>query len=453
MKIKTINPFTEEVLESYDAAGPKEVAETVKRAREAFPAWSSMKIYERAKYFKKLADALRKNQKELAELATKEMGKPISQSLPEVEKSAWNSDFYAENIERFLDEERVSTEHRDSYIEFDPVGVVAVISPWNFPVWQVLRPAIPALIAGNCVVLKHSSVCSGTALKIGKVFDEAGFPKDVFQVLIGDSKIGEALIGSDVDIISFTGSVQTGQNIGAMALKDLKRVVLELGGSDPMIVLDDADLDAAAAGASRGRFVNAGQSCIATKRIIVTKGIANQFIDKFVAGVKELKSGDPMDPKTHIGPLSRESQLDAIDEQVKSSVRQGAKALVGGKPAKGKGFFYEPTVLVNVKTNMAVCREETFGPVAPIIVVNDESEAIKVANGTEFGLAASVWTKNRSKGKEIAKQLQAGMVAINGVVKSDPRLPFGGMKKSGIGRELSRYGILEFTTIKSVVID
>jgi acyl-CoA reductase-like NAD-dependent aldehyde dehydrogenase len=346
----------------------------------------------------------------------------------------------------------IPTEFRKSFVSFEPLGVIASIMPWNFPFWQVMRFAVPALTAGNVGVLKHSSVCLGSALKLEQAFVDAGFPENVFQAVIGDYRAGEALVQSDIDAVSVTGSINTGRRVAELASQGLKKFVLELGGSDPFIVLEDADLSQTAYMATQSRLLNTGQSCIAAKRFIVVKEVAEKFTKLFVEDTNAEVVGDPLDPKTTIGPLVRDSQRQALAKQVDDARTKGAKILTGGKPLNGDGFFYEPTIISEVNHGMDVVKEEVFGPAAPIIVVDSDQEAIREANNSEFGLGASIWTNNLERGIALARQVESGIVSVNEMVRSDPRLPFGGIKKSGIGRELSEFGIKEFVNIKSIVV-
>jgi acyl-CoA reductase-like NAD-dependent aldehyde dehydrogenase len=352
----------------------------------------------------------------------------------------------------FLRDELIPTEFRKSFVSFEPLGVVACIMPWNFPFWQVMRFAVPALTAGNVGVLKHSSICLGSAMKLEQAFKDAGFPENVFQVVIGDYRAGEALVQSSIDAVSVTGSVNTGRRVAELASQDLKKFVLELGGSDPFIVLEDADLNQTAYMATQSRLLNTGQSCIAAKRFIVVKEVAEKFTKLFVENTQAEVMGDPLDSKTTVGPLVRDSQRQALAKQVEDARSKGGRILAGGQPVKRDGFFYEPTIISNVNHEMEVVKEEVFGPAAPIIIVNNEEEAVREANNSEFGLGASIWTNNIDRGIKLARQIESGIVSVNEMVRSDPRLPFGGIKKSGIGRELSEFGIKEFVNIKSVVV-
>jgi acyl-CoA reductase-like NAD-dependent aldehyde dehydrogenase len=450
--IETINPATGKILATYENSKPEEVSGKVKAAREAFVMWKKLDLAERAEYMRRLGRVMRKNREEYARLVTEEMGKPIRQSLAEIEKCAWVCDYYAEHAEAFLRDEIIPTEFRKSYVSFEPLGVVASIMPWNFPFWQVMRFAVPALTAGNVGLLKHSSVCLGSAIKLEQAFIDAGFPENVFQAVIGDYRAGESLVQSNIDAISVTGSVSTGRRVAELASQDLKKFVLELGGSDPFIVLEDADLNQTAYMATQSRLLNTGQSCIAAKRFIVVKEVADKFTNLFVENTQAEVVGDPLDSKTTVGPLVRDSQRRALAKQVDDAKNRGGRVLIGGRPINRQGYFYEPTIISNVNPHMDVMREEVFGPAAPIIIVNNEEEAIREANNSEFGLGASIWTNNIERGMRLARQVETGIVSVNEMVKSDPRLPFGGIKKSGIGRELSEFGIKEFVNIKSVVV-
>ncbi|MGI0049837.1 MAG: aldehyde dehydrogenase family protein, partial [Nitrososphaera sp.] len=376
-KIETINPSTGKVIAAYDNESPEEVSRKVKAAREAFPKWKKLDLAERAEYMRRLGRVMRKNREEYARLVTEEMGKPVRQSLAEVEKCAWVCDYYAERAEVFLRDEIIPTEFRKSFVSFEPLGVVASIMPWNFPFWQVMRFAVPALTAGNVGVLKHSSVCLGSALKLEQAFKDAGFPENVFQSVIGDYRAGEALVQANIDAVSVTGSVSTGKRVAELASQGLKKFVLELGGSDPFVVLEDADLNQTAYMATQSRLLNTGQSCIAAKRFIVVKEVAEKFTKLFVENTQAEVVGDPLDSKTTVGPLVRDNQRQALAKQVDDARNKGGRVLTGGQPVKRDGFFYEPTIISNVNHEMDVVREEVFGPAAPIIIVNNEEEAIR----------------------------------------------------------------------------
>src|SRR5437870_7737047 len=447
-----INPTTEKALATYPILTAPQVRAKVGAAREAFRSWSRLDPKERAAYLLRFAEVLRKHKDAYAETMTHEMGKVIREAIAEVEKCAWAAEYFGENGPAFLQPELVATDAMRSYIAFHPRGVLGSIMPWNFPMWQIVRFAVPALIAGNTVVVKPASASPQSGCNLEMAFREAGLPDGVFQIVVGDRTTATALIRSPVSVVSLTGSVRTGVYVAREASKDRKKVVLELGGSDPFIVAGDADLDAAAKGAVAGRFVNGGQSCIAAKRFFVVDSVANEFVAKFAGRVKRLRVGDRLDPTIDEGPLVSKTQRDEIESQVKDAITKGAKVEVGGKRGRREGWYFEPTLLSHVTKDMRVLREETFGPVAPVMAVPNLRAAIEEANDSEFGLGASLWTQNLGQADELAAQLESGMVFINGVVKSDPRMPFGGVKHSGVGRELSRYGLLEMVNIKTVEI-
>lgn len=452
MTIQSINPYTEKVIHEFLVMSPAEVSSWVAKSRAAFGAWKDMPVPERAKNFKRLAEVLRAEKRNYAGLITGEMGKPIKEALAEIEKCAWLSDYYAENAAKFLEPEPIKTENAKSYVAFEPLGVVLAIMPWNFPFWQAFRSGVPAIIAGNVVLLKHASNVSMTALAIEDAFRAAGFPESVFKTLLIDPKAAMKLIEEDkVDAVSLTGSNRAGEQIGALAGKKIKKVVLELGGSDPFIVLDDADIEKAGKTAANARMINAGQSCIAAKRFIVMDRLAEEFKKVFVSRLKELKLGDPLDESTDVGPVARRDILNNLNAQLKDAKAKGAE-VVQLEPSSKKGLFFAPAVVYNPKPDMKVLTEEVFGPIAPVIIVKNEEEAIKAANATEYGLGASIWSRNIERAEKLAAKIEAGFVVINDMVKSDPRLPFGGVKKSGVGRELSHYGLKEFVNVKTVVV-
>ncbi len=427
----------------------EQVFQLVGKARRAFPEWK--KDYEkRRSYIYVLVEYLKKNKMELAKIATSEMGKTIKESSGEVEKCAWALEFYADHGDSFLADEVLNTDARKSFLTFEPLGVIGSIMPWNFPYWQALRFAAPCLMAGNVIVMKPSRVTMQTGIEIEKAFTESGIPDGIFQTVVGSVESANHLIDSDVNAVTFTGSTDAGAKVGQRAAMNLKKCVLELGGSDPFIVLDDAIIEKAAEGAVKGRFINCGQSCVASKRFFVSKNIAKDFIELFIKKASQLKVGDPTLIETDIGPLSSKGSLETISGIVEDAKEKGAEILLGGSKIDGKGYFYQPTILTNVKPNMRIATEETFGPVAPITIVENESEAVRLANDTEFGLGASIWTKDLAKAEKISRRIESGIVSVNNVVISDPRIPFGGIKHSGFGRELSRYGMLEFVNIKSV---
>jgi len=452
MKIRSINPFSGKINQEFDPLPYAECERAVSRARKAFAQWRNVPIDERLKPIARLASILRERTREYAQIATREMGKPIRQSISEIQKCAIVCDYYFENSERFLRDETIATSALKSYVTFEPLGVILGIMPWNFPFWQVLRWAVPTLAAGNTCLLKHASNVPITALEIEKIFREAGFPDNVFQTLLIGADSAERLIEGDlVEGVSLTGSVQAGSKIGSLTGRQIRKLVLELGGSDPFIVLEDADLDKAVSTGVNSRVANAGQSCIAAKRFIVAKPVADRFVEKFVAALGRLRIGDPMNEETDIGPLAREEFLPDLAAQLEDAESKGATVHRGPRPPS-EGFFFQPVVLSGVTLDMKVAREEVFGPIAPVISAGSEEEMIRIANDTEFGLGAAIWTKDTDKAERLAKEIAAGFVAINGIVKSDPRLPFGGIKKSGFGRELSHYGLREFVNVKTIII-
>ena len=448
-KVKTINPATEEVLSEYKIMTKEQINDKVKKARNAFQEWKK-DAGKRTDLLHDFATQIRKDKENLAKRATNEMGKAIKEARSEVEKCAWVIDYYADNGQIFSTDEVVNTDARKTVIRFQPIGVIGSIMPWNFPYWQALRFAAPSLMIGNTIVLKPASATMQCGIEIEKTFTRAGVPDGVFQTLVGDSSVAESLIDSDINAVTFTGSVPVGAKVAQRATSQIKKTVLELGGSDPFIVCEDADIEKASDGAIKGRFINCGQSCIASKRFIVVKDVANEFIEKFVQKTEKLRVGDPLSDDTDIGPLVNASGLNKIDSQVKESVKEGGEVLTGGEQTGKKGYFYRPTVLRKVNPKMQIAQEEVFGPVAPIIVAGDEVEAIRLANDSEYGLGASIWTQDLDKAERLSSSVESGIVSVNNVVASDPRVPFGGVKKSGFGRELSRYGMLEFANIKSV---
>jgi acyl-CoA reductase-like NAD-dependent aldehyde dehydrogenase len=449
-ELKTVNPATEEIISRYKIMTKEQINDKAKMARNRFQDWSK-DVGKRTELLHDFANELRRNKENLARTATNEMGKAIKEARSEVEKCAWVIEYFADNGQIFSTDEVVNTDARKTVIKFQPIGVVGSIMPWNFPYWQALRFAAPSLMIGNTIVLKPASATMQCGIEIEKTFIKAGLPEAVFQTLVGDSSIAETLIDSDgINAVTFTGSVPVGAKVAQRATSTLKKTVLELGGSDPFIVCEDADVEKAASGAVKGRFINCGQSCIASKRFIVVKKVANEFIEKFVQKTEKLKVGDPLSDGTDIGPLVNASSLEKINSQVKESVREGAETLTGGEQVGKKGYFYRPTVLKNVNPKMSIAQEEVFGPVAPIIVADNENESIELANNSDYGLGASIWTQDLDKAERFSSSLESGIVSVNNVVASDPRVPFGGVKKSGFGRELSRYGMLEFVNIKSV---
>lgn len=453
MKFKTINPVTGEVLAEYSIMPKEKALEIAKHVHDAGKKWKQLTIKERSSYFLKLAKVLRDNKQEYAEMMSKEMGKIIKEAIPEIEKCAWLAEVLAEKGAEWLKEEMVEAGGKKHLVTFEPLGTVYIIMPWNYPFWQPIKVGLLPLIAGNVIILKHARNVTGCSLLIEDAFRKAGFPKDVFRSVIIDHETSEALIDSEyVQACSLTGSVASGSKIASQAGKNIKKIVLELGGSDPFIVCEDADIEAAAKGAVAGRMGNCGQVCIGAKRIIVHKKIAETFTKKFAEYACKLKQGDPLDPETQIGPLVDKKALDDIKEFVKDAVSKGAKIETGGEQSGNKGAFFKPTVLSHTNKDMRIVSEEVFGPVAPVIVVENDEEAIRIANDSEFGLNASVWTKDLLKGEKIARQLDVGGVFINHISSSHPLLPLGGIKKSGFGRELSHHAIKEFVNIKPINI-
>jgi acyl-CoA reductase-like NAD-dependent aldehyde dehydrogenase len=450
MTIKTINPSTEEVIQEYDNITQDEIINKTKKAKEAFYEWKKDSD-KRTGFLHDFAQQLRKDKENLSRTATIEMGKAIKESRSEIEKCAWAIEYFADNGPLFATDEVINADARKTIVSFEPIGVVGSVMPWNFPYWQAMRFTAPSLMVGNTAVLKPASATMQCGIQIEKTFNKVGLPEGVFQTLIGDSSIVEALIDSEyVNAMTFTGSVTAGSKVAQRATSKIKKTVLELGGSDPFIVCEDADIEKASAGAVKGRFINCGQSCIASKRFIVVKKIANEFIEKFVQKTEKLRVGDPLKDDTDMGPLVNSNGLEKLSSQVKDSLKEGAEVITGGEQIEGKGYFYKPTVIKNVTTKMRIAQEEVFGPVAPIIIADDDIEAINIANDSPYGLGASIWTQDLDKADKFSKMVQSGVVSVNNIVASDPRVPFGGVKNSGFGRELSRYGMLEFVNIKTV---
>jgi len=438
----------------FEYLSDKKAIEDTRKSRAAFAVWGSLGLDERCEYLKKAAAVLKKNSGKYGELITKEMGKPITQSIGEVEKCAWACGYYAENAPGFLADDIVKTEARKSYVAFQPLGTILGIMPWNFPFWQVFRFAASTLVAGNTVVVKHSSNVPQCGNAIEEVFREAGFPEYVYRnLLIGSDTVKVLVENGLVEGLSLTGSTEAGSKIGELAGKHIKKAVLELGGNDPFIIMGDADVAKAAENAVIARFQNSGQSCIAAKRFIVHKDAAPEFRSAFVEGAQKLVTGNPLDEKTGLGPLARGDLRENLESQLGRALKEKAKVLTGGKRKPGKGYFFEPTVIEAKKDSKVIASEETFGPLASIIVAEDDEELLRIANSSRYGLASALWSDDREKAERFARRLGAGMVTINGMSKSDPRLPFGGVKESGVGRELGRYGILEFVNIKSVIIN
>ena len=449
--IQTIDPSTAEPLERFTYTSATEVETKVQLAAALQLEWRILSFADRAQILRGVAATLRSRQDEFARTTTREMGKPIAQARAEIQKCAWCCDFYAEHAQRFLSDETIPTDASRSFVAFRPLGVILAVMPWNFPFWQVFRAAAPALMAGNVMLLKHASNVSRCALQIEEIFQSGGAPLGLFTTLLLHSeRVADLLADSRVAAATLTGSEGAGVSIASAAGRHLKKTVLELGGSDPFIVLADADLDAAVQAALRSRFQNAGQSCIAAKRFIVQSDVYEEFTSSFARAAAAQKVGDPMDAATQLGPLARGDLRDALHRQVEASVEHGARIVTGGKPLARPGFFYEATVLADVKADAPAFSEETFGPAATVSKAEDAQDAIALANQTPFGLGATIWSRNAERATALAAQIESGSVFINGVMASDPRLPFGGVKRSGYGRELSRYGIHEFVNIQTV---
>lgn len=433
---------------------PSEVNNIIDLTADAFEKWKETSFGHRSNLMMKAAQVLKAKREEYSELMTLEMGKPISQSKAEVEKCAWVCEYYADNAEKFLKDELIQTDASKSFVTYQPLGTVLAVMPWNFPFWQVFRFAAPGLMAGNAGILKHASNVSGCALAIEEVFREAGFPENLFRTILVPSSQMEAVIKNEkIKAVTLTGSVTAGKAVAKTTGSVLKKTVMELGGSDPYIILEDADLEMASETCVNARLINGGQSCIAAKRFIIVEKVYDQFEKLFIAKIKSKKMGDPFDESNHIGPQASVLLRDELHQQVVKSVELGAKLLLGGEIPETVGAWYPPTVLSNVKKGMPAYDEELFGPVAAIIKVKDENQAIEFANDSIFGLGAAVFTRDYERGEKIAaEKLQAGCCFVNAFVKSDPRLPFGGIKESGYGRELSSFGIREFVNIKTVYI-
>src|SRR5438445_2443581 len=451
MSLQSVNPATGEVLETFTAPSSRELDGIVATSHAAYLEWRTVPFKARAERMRQAAQTLRRRRAEFARTMALEMGKPIAQGEAEVDKCAWVCDYYADSAEGFLAVQPRETDAKKSYVRFDPLGVVLAVMPWNFPFWQVFRFAAPALLAGNAGILKHASNVPRCALQIEEVFREAGFPENLFRaVLVGSQKVAGIIADPRIRAATLTGSDSAGSKVAEQAGREIKKTVLELGGSDPFIVLEDADVQKAAKAAADARLINSGESCIAAKRFIAVEKIADTFLEVFVSEMRSRRMGDPLDRATQVGPQARDDLRASLHRQVEESVKRGAQLLLGGRIPEGPGAFYPPTVLAAVNKGMPAFDEETFGPVAAVLRARDEADAIRLANDSQFGLGASLWTQDLDRAERLVRQIEAGCIFVNEVVKSDPRLPFGGVKRSGYGRELSEYGIREFTNIKSV---
>lgn len=452
--LTSINPATNKPIKNYNEMTIEESSKIILLADEAFKSWKETSVAHRSELMKSAAKVLRDNSEEYSVLMTMEMGKPIVQSRSEVEKCALVCDYYADNAEKFLEDEIIKTEAAKSFVSYQPLGVILAIMPWNFPFWQVFRFAAPNLMAGNAGLLKHASNVSGCALAIEDVFRKAGFPENLFRTLLVKSKnVKEIISNEKVCAVTLTGSVPAGKSVASLAGSLIKKTVLELGGSDPYIILEDADLEKAAMSCVTSRLINAGQSCIAAKRFIIIESVYDEFERLYLDLMSKKKMGDPLDEKNDLGPQASLQLRNELHDQILRSIKQGAELILGGEIPEIEGAYYPPTILRNVKPGMAAFDEELFGPVAALIKAKDEDEAIELANKSIFGLGAAVFTKDVKRGERIAKEkLNAGCCFVNDFVKSDPRLPFGGIKESGYGRELSPFGIKEFVNIKTVYI-
>ena len=451
MAFRSVNPFNDQVFAEYDRWSTEQVNQVLAQAHEAQPEWALLGFEERARLMRAAAEVLRSRVDDWAEIITREMGKRIVEARGEVEKCAWVCEYYADHAESFLADQLIESDAGRSLVAWQPLGTVLAVMPWNFPFWQVFRFAAPTLMAGNTGVLKHASNVPRSALAIEAIFREAGFPQGVFRTLMISAGQVETVIEDErVHAVTLTGSEPAGRAVAATAGRCLKPSVLELGGSDPFIVLEDADLDQAVEQAVTSRFINGGQSCIAAKRFILVESVADAFLERFKQAVEALEPGDPLEASTTLQPMARQDLRDELHEQVADSIEAGAEPVTGCRPLDRPGAFYAASILDRVEPGMRAYAEELFGPVAVVIRARDADDAVRIANESRFGLGGSVWTRDSDRGEAVARRVESGSVFVNGMVKSDPRLPFGGIKSSGYGRELSDLGIKEFVNAKTI---
>ncbi|UPM42558.1 NAD-dependent succinate-semialdehyde dehydrogenase [Halocatena salina] len=450
--MERVNPATEAVLDPIDEHTDTAIEAAIDRSVDTYETWRDRSLSQRRRLLAAAGDELRENTMEYAEIATREMGKPITEAIAEIEKCAWVCDHYAEQADSYLADEVIRSEpHAKTFVSHEPIGPVLAVMPWNYPFWQVFRFAAPALTAGNTGLLKHASNVPGCAKAIERVFERAGYPRGVFQSLIVGSDAIEGIIEDDrIRGVTLTGSERAGRAVGGAAGRELLPSVLELGGSDPFIVLDDADVETAARVGTRARTLNSGQSCIAAKRFIVHEAVYDAFVDAFITEIESLSIGDPTDESTDIGPQARKDLMDDVHEQIQQTLRAGGTLETGGEPLDREGYFYPPTVVTDVPHDSPMGREEVFGPAAAVFSVPDEDTAVEVANDSTYGLGGSIWTEDLDRGEQLARRIESGCVFVNELTKSDPRLPFGGVKQSGYGRELSEHGIKSFVNEKTV---
>lgn len=454
MNITSINPATEEINATFKVDSAEEIDRKLQRARDAFLSWREKPIEERADLVRNLAKTLRANSVSLAALITSEMGKTLAEAEAEIEKSAGSCDYYADNGPQMLQDEVIATTARESYVAFEPLGVILAVMPWNFPIWQLIRHAAPALVAGNTIVLKHASNVTGCAIEIARLAVEAGLPDGAIQPLvIPGSRVEDVIADPRIVAVTLTGSDAVGSKIAETAGRHIKKTVLELGGSDAFVVLEDADIEKATDFAARSRFQNAGQVCISAKRFIVVDKVADQFVERFKERAEAIPFGDPTDRANKMGPMARMDLRDEIERQLGETLKSGAELITGGERPSGKGYYFPPTIVDNVKNDMTLFKQESFGPVAAIIRVPDEDAAIDSANDTPYGLGGALWTRDIEKAKRLARRIETGGVFINGMTTSNWKVPFGGVKRSGYGRELSSYGMREFVNIQTIWVE